>query len=246
MIKSSNPALKGTPFSGAGIFSGAETMTVQGTVTKSFFLVGLVMAVASVCWLQGQAHPDYLNPMVLAGTICGFIIALITIWKKHWAPWTTSLYAIFEGVALGSISLVFEKQFSGIVFQAFLSTMGTFIGLLIAYRSGLIKATENFKLGVFAATSGICLVYLITIILNFFGLTVPYIHDNSIWGILFSLFVVVIAALNLVMDFDFIEQGEAVKAPKFMEWYASFALLVTLVWLYLEILRLLAKSRSRR
>ena len=246
MIKSSNPALQGTPFTGVGVFPGVETMTIQGTVNKSFFLTGLVILSAAVAWTQAGQYPQYINIVTTGGALLGFMVALITIWKKHLASWTAPLYAIIEGIVLGLISLVFETQFQGIVFQAFISTMGTLIGLLFAYKSGFIKATENFKLGVCAATFGIMIVYLITMVLGFFHITIPYIHDNSIWGIAFSIFVVIVAALNLVMDFDFIEHGAQVKAPKYMEWYASFALMVTLIWLYLEILRLLAKSRSRK
>jgi uncharacterized YccA/Bax inhibitor family protein len=166
--------------------------------------------------------------------------------KKTWAPVTTPLYAAFEGVALGGISVIFESQYPGIVSQAVFLTFGTLAALLFAYRSGLVKATENFKLGIVAATGGIALVYLLSFILGFFGMSVPLIHSSGTWGILFSMFVVVIAALNLVLDFDFIETGVERGSPKYMEWYAAFGLLVTLVWLYLEILRLLAKLNSRR
>jgi uncharacterized YccA/Bax inhibitor family protein len=146
---------------------------------------------------------------------------------------------------LGGISAKLEAVFPGIVIQAVGLTFGTLFGLLMAYKSGLIKATENFKLGVVAATGGIMLLYFVSIVLSFFGIGIPFIHSSGTFGILFSLFVVVVAALNLVLDFDFIEQGAEQGAPKFMEWYAAFGLLVTLVWLYLEILRLLSKLRSR-
>ena len=151
-----------------------------------------------------------------------------------------------EGLALGGISVVFEASYPGIVSQAIFLTFGTLGALLMAYRSGLIRATENFKLGVVAATGGIALVYLASMVLGFFGMSVPLIHSSGTFGILFSVFVVVIAALNLVLDFDFIEQGVERGAPKYMEWYGAFGLMVTLVWLYLEILRLLAKLNDRR
>jgi len=174
------------------------------------------------------------------------VLGLVTIFVKTWAPVTSPLYAVCEGLALGGISAMFEAQYPGIVIQAVALTFGTLFGLLMAYRSGLIKATENFKLGVVAATGSIFLIYLVGFVLGFFGIAIPYIHQSGTIGILFSLFVVVVAALNLVLDFDFIESGVASGAPKYMEWYAAFGLMVTLIWLYLEILRLLAKLRSRR
>ena len=147
---------------------------------------------------------------------------------------------------LGSVSSMLEFLFPGIVMQAVALTFGTLLCLLLAYKSGFIKATENFKLGVFAATGAIAVIYIITFIMGFFGKNMPYIHESGTIGILFSLFVVVIAALNLVLDFDFIESGANQKAPKYMEWYAAFGLMVTLIWLYLEMLRLLSKIRSRK
>jgi uncharacterized YccA/Bax inhibitor family protein len=168
------------------------------------------------------------------------------VFKKNWAIVTAPLYAVLEGLVLGGLSATFEARFPGIVIQAVGLTFGTLFALLLAYKSGVIKATENFKLGVVAATGGIALVYLAGFVLGFFGVSIPYIHGSGTIGILFSLVVVVIAALNLVLDFDFIESGAASGAPKYMEWYAAFGLLVTLIWLYLEILRLLAKLRSRR
>ncbi|MEO8353673.1 MAG: Bax inhibitor-1/YccA family protein, partial [Chthoniobacteraceae bacterium] len=154
-------------------------------------------------------------------------------------------YALVEGVFLGGISAIYEAQFGGIVFQAVLMTFGTLFALLAAYQTGLIKATENFKLGIVAATGGIFMVYIASIVLGFFGIQIPGIFGNGTVGILFSVVVVIIAALNLVLDFDFIEQGAEVGAPKYLEWYGAFGLMVTLVWLYLEILRLLSKLRSR-
>ena len=174
------------------------------------------------------------------------MIALVTVFKKQWAPVTAPLYAALEGLFLGAVSAMFELRFPGIVMQAVGLTFGTLAALLMAYRSGLIKATENFKLGVFAATGGIALLYLVNIGMRAFGFGgMGFIHDSGLIGIAFSGFVVVIAALNLVLDFDFIENGVEKGAPKYMEWYAAFGLLVTLVWLYLEILRLLSKLQSR-
>ena len=155
------------------------------------------------------------------------------------------MYAVLEGLLLGGLSAMFEVRFPGIVSQAVFATFGTLFGLLFAYKTGIIKATENFKLGVFAATGGIAIVYLISFVMSFFGTRIPYIHESGLIGIGFSVFVVIVAALNLVLDFDFIEQGAESGAPKYMEWYAAFGLLITLVWLYIEMLRLLSKVRSR-
>ena len=179
----------------------------------------------------------------MGGAIGGFILAMVTIFKKTWAPVTAPLYALVEGFFLGSISAMYELRFDGIVFQAVMLTFGTLFALLMAYRSGLIKATENFKLGVIAATGGIALVYLATIVLGFFGINIPLIHESGIVGIGFSLFVIVIAALNLVLDFDFIENGVEQGAPKYMEWYGAFGLMVTLVWLYIEFLRFAVEAQ---
>ena len=196
-------------------------------------------------WGQG-AVGQLPMPLVIGGVIGGLVVAMVTVFKQTWAPYTTPLYAALEGLALGGISYLFEQRYPGIVAQAVFLTFGTLGALLFAYRSGIIRATENFKLGVFAATGGIAVVYLLSFVLGFFGIGVPLIHSSGTFGILFSLFVVVIAALNLVLDFDFIEEGAERGAPKYMEWYGAFGLLVTLVWLYLEILRLLAKLQDRR
>ncbi|CAA9379288.1 MAG: FIG01209733: hypothetical protein, partial [uncultured Gemmatimonadetes bacterium] len=153
--------------------------------------------------------------------------------------------AVMEGLFLGGVSALAETRFPGVVIPAVALTFGTLFALLLDYRSGLIRATENFKLGVVAATGGIALVYLAGFVMSFFGASIPMIHSGGTVGILFSVFVIVIAALNLVLDFDFIEQGAEHGAPRYMEWYAAFGLMVTLVWLYLEILRLLMKLQSR-
>ena len=185
-------------------------------------------------------------PWIWPALIGGFIVALVTIFKKPWAPVTAPLYALLEGLLLGVISAAYERRFGGIVFQAVVLTFGTLFALLAAYRSGAIEATDNFRLGVVSATGAIAVLYLVDLGLTFFaGIRVPFIHESGPMGILFSLFVVGLAALNLVLDFDFIEKGAASGAPKYMEWYGAFGLLVTLVWLYLEILRLLSKTRKK-
>ncbi len=252
-MRSGNPALKESTFldlgSGTVVSRDGEAMSLNGTVNKTGLLLLLSVLTAAFAWSQtllpsGEVAPGAMG-YLLGGGIGGFILAMVTIFKKTWAPVTAPLYALVEGFFLGSISAIYEAQFNGIVFQAVLLTFGTLFALLAAYRSGLIKATENFKLGVVAATGGIALIYLATMVLGFFGIQVPYLHDSGLIGIGFSLFVVVVAALNLVLDFDFIESGVEQGAPKYMEWYGAFGLMVTLVWLYIEFLRLLSKLQSR-
>lgn len=240
-MRTGNPALTGDAFTRAASYGGTGTMTIQGTTNKSFILLFLVMLSASWVW----SNPAKLAPFLWPALIGGFIIAMVTIFKKEWAPVTAPLYALTEGVILGGISAFFEQAYPGIVMQAVGLAFGTLFALLIVYKSGIIKVTDNFRLGVFAATGGIALYYLVSIILGFFGIRAPMIYDSGALGIGFSVFVVIIAALNLVLDFDYIEAASESGAPKYMEWYGAFALMVTLIWLYLEILRLLAKTRRR-
>lgn len=252
-MRSGNPALKESTFldlgSGTVVSRADGAMTLNGTINKTGFLLLLAILTGAFAWSQAFTPQGELAPSATlymwGGVIGGFIMAMVTVFKKEWAPVTAPLYALLEGFFLGAVSAVFEMRFPGIVMQAVLLTFGTLFALLMAYRSGLIKATENFKLGVVAATGGIALVYLATIVLGFFGIQIPMIHGSGIVGIGFSLFVVVVAALNLVLDFDFIETGVERGAPKYMEWYGAFGLMVTLVWLYIEFLRLLSKLQSR-
>ena len=244
MLRSGNPALRESSFGGVRAFGG-ETMTLQGTVNKTGFALLILLATAALVW-NGVVPGPVLGPLAVVSAIGGFVVALVTVFKKTAAPFTTPIYAALEGVVLASISLIYEQQFKGIVLNAVALTLGTLAALLLAYRAGIIRATENFRLGVFAATGGIALVYLVSMVMGFFGTRIPYIHESGLIGIGFSVFVVVIAALNLVLDFDFIERGAQQGAPKYMEWYGAFGLLVTLVWLYLEILRLLAKLQGGR
>jgi uncharacterized YccA/Bax inhibitor family protein len=244
-MRTSNPSLNSKTFERAA--PGAGVMTIEGTVNRVGILLVLMLIPAAYMWnkVLGAWDPGAAMGTAMMGAIGAFIFAIITIFKKTWAPVTAPIYAVLEGLFLGAISGVFHQQYPGIAMQAIALTMGTLFTLLLAYRSGIIRATENFKLGVVAATGGIAMLYLVNIVMGFFGAGIPFIHESGTFGILFSLFVVVIAALNLVLDFDFIENGAAAGAPKYMEWYAAFGLMVTLVWLYLEILRLLAKLQSR-
>ncbi|MFY2764477.1 Bax inhibitor-1/YccA family protein [Arenimonas sp. MALMAid1274] len=252
-MRSGNPALNQNAFldvASGQLVSGAtagDTMTLNGTVNKTGFLLLLVVATAAYTWsLFTPENPGAVMPWLIGGAIGGLVVGIVTVFKKAWAPVTAPLYAALEGLFVGGLSAMFEAQFPGIVMQAVMLTMGVLASLLLAYKSGLIKATENFKLGVVAATGGIAVLYLVNIGMRLFGLDgIGFIHEASWMGIAFSAFVVIIAALNLVLDFDFIESGVEAGAPKYMEWYGAFGLVVTLIWLYLEILRLLAKLQSR-
>ena len=246
--RSSNPTLNTKIFNQTSQqYAGAEPMTVGGAISKTAFLLLLLIVSAAYVWMQfiGVQQPTGLMPYLLVGAIGGLVVALIVVFKPTTAPYLSPVYALLEGVMIGAISSLLETRFPGIVLQAVGLTFGTLIVMLAAYRSGLIKATEKFKMGVVAATGAIFLVYLASFILGFFGIAIPLINSSGTFGIIFSLVVVVIAALNLVLDFDLIESGAKMGAPKFMEWYAAFGLLVTLVWLYLEILRLLSKILRR-
>jgi uncharacterized YccA/Bax inhibitor family protein len=246
-MRTANPALNSKTFTDVARISDlSQSMTIQGTVNKTLLMLILVVIPAAWTWSLINTGSPAVGPLLLGGIIGGFIVALITIFNKQWAIVTAPLYSVLEGLAIGGISASAEAQFPGIVIQAVTLTFGTLFCLLLAYKSGLIKATENFKLGVVAATGGIALIYIITLVLGIFRIRVPYIHDSGIIGIGFSFFVVIIAAFNLVLDFDFIESGASSGAPKFMEWYAAFGLMVTLIWLYLEMLRLLAKIVSKK
>ncbi|WMJ74293.1 Bax inhibitor-1/YccA family protein [Cytophagaceae bacterium ABcell3] len=246
-MRSSNPTLKSEIFTTCTAVPGqTETMTIGGTVNKSALMLLLVFLTSACSWSMFINGSPWVQPLMYVGIGGGLLMAIVTVVKKQWSAVTAPVYALFQGLFLGSVSAIFEAMFPGIVVMALTLTMGTFLCLLLAYKSGYIKATENFKLGVVAATGAIAVVYLLSFVLNLFGSSMPYIHDSGWMGIGFSLFVVVIAALNLVLDFDFIEQGSAAGAPKYMEWYAAFGLTVTLIWLYLEILRLLSKIMSKR
>ena len=240
-MRSGNPALQASTFKKHLTSSVERKMTLSGTVNKTGISLLLVIISAGYTW----GNPGMHIMMIPAG-IVGFILALATVFKPTIGHITVPAYAVAQGILLGVISMYFNAMYPGIVVQAVFLTFGTLGALLLAYKSGLIAATENFKLGIAAATGGIAILYLINFIMGFFGSGIGIISSNSNMGILFSGFVVVIAALNLVLDFDFIEEGAEMGAPKYMEWYGAFGLLVTLIWLYLEILRLLAKLQSRR
>lgn len=247
-MRTANPALNSHTFEGFDAYTQASTstsMTLRGTATKTLALLMLVTGSAIFTWnlfLQGS---PLVNPLLLVGVIGGLIVAVATTFKPTWSPVTAPMYAALEGLALGGFSAAINVQYPGVAFQAVCLTFGTLFSLLLAYQTGWIKPSQNFKLGLAAATGGICLLYLVSFGMSFFGMGIPFIRGNSMLSIGFSAFVVIVAAMNLVLDFDFIEEGVARGAPKYMEWYGAFGLLVTLVWLYIEILRLLSKLRSR-
>jgi len=247
-LRSGNPALTKNTFSNFTI-DATQKMTLEGTVNKTIISLLILMIFASYTWRTWV--PDNGAILMYIGMFGGFILALITIFKPTWSPITVPIYAALKGLSLGIISRIYDSYigYPGIVEQAIFLTFGILGCLLFAYKTRIIKPTENFKLGVFAATGGIFLVYLGGFIYSIFtgetfGVMNP--QNGSLVSIGFSFFVVIIASLNLVLDFDFIEEGSEKGAPKYMEWYGAFGLLVTLIWLYLEILRLLAKLNSRR
>ena len=238
-FRSGNPSLNKNTFKSFSV-SAQEEMTLDGTVNKTGISLLILMFTATYTW-----NSPSIGLMIIGG-IGGFIVGIITHFKRHLSGITVPIYAALEGLLLGGISIMFEQLYPGIVSQAIFITFGILGSLLLAYKSGFIKPTENFKLGVAAATGGIAFIYMISWIMSFWGGSIPLIHSSSTFGIVFSIGVIIIAALNLVLDFDFIEQGVEMGAPKYMEWYGAFGLMVTLIWLYLEILRLLAKLNSQR
>lgn len=251
-MATSNPAFSQDIFAGYSQVYGAErstVTTVQGTMSKTFLLLAIMSATALWSWHALANDQLQLGVIPIAG-IAGFILAMVTIFKPTVAPWTSPVYAAMEGVFLGAISQIvemrFHKVYPGIALQAVMLTSGTLLGMLFVYANGIIRVTDRLKAGVVMATGALCLFYFASFLLRLFGVTMPFIWSSSIYGIGFSLFVVGLAAFNLLLDFDFIEQAAARQMPKYMEWYGAFGLMVTLVWLYLEMLRLLQKIASNR
>jgi len=248
LFKSGNPALDKETFTEIdSVNEGEATMTLQGTVNKTGLLLLAVLIPAIYTWNLYTTTMDFnvIAPFFWTGTIIGLAVAFIIVFNKEWSPFLAPVYAILQGVCLGGLSAAMNHKFPGIVLQALLLTFGICAVLLIIYKFRIIKPTDNFKLIVSSATTGLALYYLLSLGLSFTGIELPYIHENSTGGIIFSLFAVILASMNLVVDFDFIEQGANSKVPKYMEWYGAFGLMVTIIWLYVEILRLLAKSRKR-
>jgi uncharacterized YccA/Bax inhibitor family protein len=245
-LTSSNPAFSGKTFDVRAAYGSG--MTISGTVNKAGILMLCVFATAAYTWNQFYTAGDAasIGSYTLIGVFGGFIAALVTIFKKEWSPITAPIYALFEGLFLGALSAMLEVRYPGIAIESVALTFGTCFCLLLAYRSGLIRPTAKFQMGIVAATGGIALIYFGSMLLGLFHIQVPGIFGSGPIGIIFSLVVVCIAALNLILDFNFIEQGANRGAPKYMEWYGAFGLMVTLIWLYLEIIRLVSKLRDRR
>lgn len=252
ITKSSNPVLKDNVFR-RDYTGSSDIMTINGTVNKTALMLLLVVASALFTWrkyfdaiaFNPEAGASAIMPWLVVGGIGGFITVLVTVFRPQSSGISAPVYAIFEGLLLGGISALFESMYPGVVMRAVALTLGVFMAMLFFYRSGIIKVTKKFMLGVFAATAGIAIVYLVSFIGSFFGMNISFLTGNSNFSIGFSLVVVAIAALNLVLDFSFIENAAQSGAPKYMEWYGAFGLMVTLIWLYLEILRLLSKLASR-
>ncbi|MFN0126453.1 MAG: Bax inhibitor-1/YccA family protein [Verrucomicrobiales bacterium] len=242
-MRTSNPTLNDRVFAQSPAVAGGPTMTLKGSVNKTLIVASLLLTTAAASWQYVQSNPAASGAITIGSAILGLILVITSCFKPVWAPVIAPTYGLVEGVFVGAVSARYAALYEGIVLQAAMLTLGILFALLFAYQSRLIRATENFKLGIVAATGGILLVYVATLILGMFGIQIPLIHQSGPIGIAFSLFVVVIAALNLVLDFDFIESGVAQGAPKYLEWQAALGLMVTLVWLYIEILRLLAKLK---
>ncbi len=258
--QSSNPTLNSGIFAKARAQVGSgQTMTIQGTVNKTFILFGILLLTATWSWSFASGSNQMLGSrgvssmmgasagiaMMISG-ILGLILALATSFKPNWSPITAPLYAACEGVLLGAVSLVFERSYPGIVFQAVGLTFAALFVMLVSYRTGWIQATEGFRRGLMIAMMALMAFYAVVWIAGFFGVHPPtFINGGGLIGIGFSLFVVGIATLNLILDFDLIERGSQEGLEKYMEWYGGFALMVTLIWLYFEMLRLLSKLSRR-
>ncbi|HTX16760.1 MAG TPA: Bax inhibitor-1/YccA family protein, partial [Candidatus Baltobacteraceae bacterium] len=243
LFKTSNPALNENTFQ-RSIAMGGEAMTLQGTVNKTGLLLFCASATAAwTWWLSNTQEPAAAAPWMIVGLFGGLILAFATIFKKEWSPITAPLYALAEGLALGGISAFLERSYHGIAIQALGLTLAVTLVMLMLYTSGILRATPRFAVGVIAATGGIFVVYLVDMVLRFFGHQVPFLNSSGPIGIGISVVIVIIAALNLILDFGFVETGVHAGAPKYMEWYGAFGIMVTLVWMYIEILRLLAKMR---
>ena len=246
-MRSSNPAMTGKIFERASSLStGSSVMTINGTLNKTGIMLLLVIAAAAYTWkIVMGADPGRAGTLAMTGAIGGFIMALVTIFRPQSSAITAPIYAILEGLFLGAISAIINAQYPGVAIQAVLLTIGTLFTMLFLYRSGRIRATPQFRRGVLMATGAVFFAYLVSWILALLGMPVGFMTSAGPVGILINLVIIVIAALNLIIDFDFIERGSQMGAPKFMEWYGAFGLMVTLIWLYLEFLRLMSRFSSR-
>lgn len=249
LFNSSNPTLTEKSFKKSMSIPSSGTMTFRGTLNKFGLLFILVMATAFFVWNEASVGNN-VQGYVMGGAIGGLVLALVIMFKQEWAPMLAPAYALAEGLLVGGISAIYNDAFAtvapGIVMQAVTLTFGTAIAMYLLYSFGIIKVTQRFKSIMFAAMGGILLFYLITFLLSLFGVPVTGLHQGSLLSIGISIVITGIAALSLLLDFDRIEQGAAMGAPKQMEWFCAFGLLVTMVWLYVEILRLLGNLYGRR
>jgi uncharacterized YccA/Bax inhibitor family protein len=247
LFKGGNPVYSEKTFNQVS-YSDGYSMTIPGTIKKFGIMLLMVLVAASFTWSMFYKGANVM-PWMWGSMIAGFIVALVITFKKEWAPILSPGYALCEGLFLGAISAFFDYAFRdsypGIIMQAVLLTFGTAGAMFVLYHFGILRATNTFKKVVITATAAVALFYLISMVLRLFGIQMPYLHDNGVIGIGISLVIVTIAALNLILDFDMIENGAASGAPKYFEWFCAFGLMVTIVWLYLEILRLLSKLASR-
>ena len=244
LMKTSNPALSSKTFQNH-LAAAGEAMTLQGTINKTGILLFLAVAAAAWTWQIALTQPTAMPAWLWGGLIAGLILALATIFKNEWAPLTAPLYAVCEGLALGGLSAVLNQTYHGIALQALEATLGVALVMLLLYTSGTLRATPRFTMGVIAATGGIFFIYIINMVLGFFHSGVPLLNSSGPLGIAISVVIVIVAALNLILDFGFVESGVHAGAAKYMEWYGAFGIMVTLVWMYIEILRLLAKLNNR-
>ena len=246
-MRSTNPAMSGRIFEKVGLVSeGSSSMTITGTINKIGIMLLLVIAAAAYTWnMVMGADPGRAGTLAMVGAIGGFVLALITIFRPQSSAITAPIYAILEGLFLGAISAIINARYPGVAFQAVLLTIGTLFTMLFLYRSGRIRATPRFRRGVMMATGAVFFAYMISWIMSLFGMPMGFMHSAGPLGILINLVIIVRAALNLIMDFDFIEKGSQMGAPKYMEWYGAFGLMVTLIWLYIEFLRLLSRFAGR-
>lgn len=248
IFKSGNPAISEKVFERSMPYTSNEVMTIRGTMNKFGVLFMLTMGTAGLAWKMAASGANIITPMwvCLFGALG---VAFAMYFKMQWASFLAPIYALLKGFAVGGISVFYNFAFAevapNIILQAVGLTFGVVIAMFLLYKFRIIKATERFKSIVITATVGIFFFYMISLVLGMFGIDIPFIHEGSTLGIVFSLLVVGLAALNLILDFDMIEQGAQRGAPKFMEWYGAFGLLVTIIWLYLEILRLLSKFARR-
>jgi uncharacterized YccA/Bax inhibitor family protein len=241
--RTSNPVMRASAFERAFKANpSGEVMTLDGAVNKIGILLFILVAASLFSFTATTSGGSGLG-FTAIGAIGGFILAMITIFSPQRAPITAPMYAVFEGLFLGGISAYYEYRYPGLVFQAIGLTMGIFLAMLAIYKSRIIPITNNFRLGVVAATGGVFLFYLASILLGYLGISLPGMSGGGL-SIIVSVLVIGIASMNLVLDFDFIERAVEAESPKFMEWYAAFGLMVTLVWLYVEVLRLLSRSRD--